>query len=159
MKKMLLALSLSGALLGGSAAWAEEATSSAPEQTAVVASDAATTTASAAAVTPASEPAAEAALAPAATPKLDTGDTAWILVSTALVLLMTIPGLALFYGGMVRKKNVLATMAQSFTAAAVVSIVWVVIGYSLAFGSGNAFIGGFDKIMLSGITTDTPIST
>ena len=119
-----MALSLSGALLGGSAAWAEEATSSAPEQTAVVASDAATTTASAAAVTPASEPAAEAAPAPApaATPKLDTGDTAWILISTALVLLMTIPGLALFYGGMVRKKNVLATMAHSFMAAVIVSI-------------------------------------
>ncbi|MCG2573350.1 ammonium transporter [Acinetobacter sp. ME22] len=156
MKKIIMALSLSGALLGGSAAWAEEATSSAPEQTAVVASDAATTTASAAAVTPASEPAAEAAPAPApaATPKLDTGDTAWILISTALVLLMTIPGLALFYGGMVRKKNVLATMAHSFMAAVIVSIVWVVIGYTLAFDSGNAFIGGFGKTMLSGITTD-----
>ena len=156
MKKIIMALSLSGALLGGSAAWAEEATSSAPEQTAVVASDAATTTASAAAVTPASEPAAEAAPAPApaATPKLDTGDTAWILISTALVLLMTIPGLALFYGGMVRKKNVLGTMAHSFMAAVIVSIVWVVIGYTLAFDSGNAFIGGFGKTMLSGITTD-----
>ena len=92
-------------------------------------------------------------------PKLDTGDTAWILVSTALVLLMTIPGLALFYGGMVRKKNVLSTMAHSFVAAAVVSITWVAIGYTLAFGEGNAFIGGLDKIMLSGITTDALTGT
>ena len=66
---------------------------------------------------------------------------------------MTIPGLALFYGGMVRKKNVLSTMAHSFVAAAIVSLVWVVIGYTLAFSPGNAFVGGLDKIMLSGITT------
>ena len=85
---------------------------------------------------------------------LDTGDTAWILISTALVLLMTIPGLALFYAGMVRKKNVLSTMAHSFVAAAVVSITWVAVGYSLAFGEGNAFIGNLDKMMLSGIGTD-----
>lgn len=85
-------------------------------------------------------------------PTLNTGDTAWILISTALVLLMTIPGLALFYGGMVRKKNVLNTMAHSFSAAVVVSLVWVVIGYSLAFGTGNAFIGGFDKVLLAGIS-------
>lgn len=86
------------------------------------------------------------------TVKLDTGDTAWILISTALVLLMTIPGLALFYGGMVRKKNVLSTMTYSFSAAVIVSLVWVVIGYSLAFDTGNAFIGGFGKTMLANIT-------
>lgn len=86
---------------------------------------------------------------------LDTGDTAWILISTALVLLMTIPGLALFYGGMVRKKNVLSTMAHSFSVAAVVSVLWVVVGYSLAFAEGNAFVGGLDKVMLSGIGIDT----
>ena len=155
MKKMLLALSLSGALLGGSVAWAEENVAE-PASTAVAtASDVTATVAdTSATVAPETVTAAAAPAAEAEKPTLNTGDTAWILVSTALVLLMTIPGLALFYGGMVRKKNVLATMAQSFTAAAVVSIVWVVIGYSLAFGSGNAFIGGFDKIMLSGITTD-----
>lgn len=152
MKKMLLALSLSGALLGGSAAWAENA-ASAPateEITTVVA-----TTTEAPVIGSAEAPSATAATpAPAATPKMDSGDTAWILISTALVLLMTIPGLALFYGGMVRKKNVLSTMAHSFVAAAIVSIVWVVIGYSLAFSTtGNAFVGGLDKIMLSGITT------
>ena len=152
MKKMLLALSLSGALLGGSVAWAEEVTASAPseEMTTTVETTAAALPDAQAVATPA--PAEEAA-APAAEPTLDTGDTAWILVSTALVLLMTIPGLALFYGGMVRKKNVLSTMAHSFVAAAVVSLAWVIVGYTLAFTEGNAFIGGFDKVMLSGITT------
>src|SRR5262249_31991466 len=84
----------------------------------------------------------------AATPKFDSGDTAWMLISSALVLMMTIPGLALFYGGMVRKKNVLATLAQSFGATCVVTLLWMMFGYSLAFtsnGSGavNQFIGGF----------------
>ncbi|WP_288366460.1 ammonium transporter [uncultured Acinetobacter sp.] len=152
MKKMLLALSLSGALLGGSAAWAENAASAPTAETTTVA-----TTTTPAPVTGTVEApstaSTEAAPAPAATPKMDSGDTAWILISTALVLLMTIPGLALFYGGMVRKKNVLSTMAHSFVAAAIVSLVWVVIGYTLAFSPGNAFVGGLDKIMLSGITT------
>ena len=160
MKKMLLALSLSGALLGGSVAWAEEAvTAPTPsENVAVVATTDTSVTHTELAVAPAAP--AEAIAAPVEEEvKLDTGDTAWILVSTALVLLMTIPGLALFYGGMVRKKNVLSTMAHSFVAAAVVSITWVAIGYTLAFGEGNAFIGGLDKIMLSGITTDALTGT
>ncbi|MGE8560803.1 MAG: ammonium transporter [Acinetobacter sp.] len=159
MKKMLIALSLSGALLGGSVAWAEEAvTASTPaENVAVIeiADSSLTNSELAAAPAPAEQTAAPAE----EEAKLDTGDTAWILVSTALVLLMTIPGLALFYGGMVRKKNVLSTMAHSFVAAAIVSITWVVIGYSLAFGEGNAFIGSLDKIMLSGITTDALTGT
>ncbi len=150
MKKMLLALGLSSALLSGSVAWAEDAvTEPAASNVVTVSTDSATTPVAA---TPQEAP--TASPAEPAKPKLDTGDTAWILVSTALVLLMTIPGLALFYGGMVRKKNVLSTMAHSLSAAAIVSVVWVVIGYSLAFGSGNAFIGGLDKAMLSGITTD-----
>lgn len=154
MKKMLLALSLSGALLGGSATWAENAVSG-PTPT----EDVAVMTTTEASLTNSNETVAEAP-AEIKTPaeeevKLDTGDTAWILISTALVLLMTIPGLALFYGGMVRKKNVLSTMAHSFVAAAVVSITWVVVGYSLAFSEGNAFIGSLDKIMLSGISTET----
>lgn len=87
------------------------------------------------------------------TPTLNAGDTAWVLISTALVLLMTIPGLALFYSGMVRKKNILGTMAHSYGATAVVSIIWIVLGYSLAFGSSdfNQFIGGFDNVLLSNI--------
>ena len=79
------------------------------------------------------------------------GDTAWVLVSTALVLLMTIPGLALFYGGMVRKKNILATMMQSFALCALISVVWMLAGYSLAFTNGNAWIGGLSRLFLNGI--------
>ncbi len=76
--------------------------------------------------------------APAVPTKIDTGDTAWMLTSMAIVLMMTIPGLALFYGGMVRKKNVLATIMQSFATTCLLSIVWMVVGYSLAFGDGGA---------------------
>lgn len=152
MKKMLLALSLSGALLGGSAAWAQNAASAPTAETTTVAATMTPAPVTGTVEAP-STASTEAAPAPAATPKMDSGDTAWILISTALVLLMTIPGLALFYGGMVRKKNVLSTMAHSFVAAAIVSLVWVVIGYTLAFSPGNAFVGGLDKIMLSGITT------
>lgn len=86
---------------------------------------------------------------------INSGDTAWILVSTLLVLMMTIPGLALFYGGMVRKKNVLATMGHSFSAAAMVTVVWVIVGYSLAFGDGGLWLGDMSKLLLEDITTDT----
>ncbi|NLR76394.1 ammonium transporter [Leeia sp. IMCC25680] len=86
---------------------------------------------------------------------LDRGDTAWMLVATALVLFMTLPGLALFYSGMVRRKNVLATMMQSFAITAAVSVLWVVVGYSLAFDPNNSFIGGLDRVMLRGIDHGT----
>ena len=85
-----------------------------------------------------------------AAPKIDTGDTAWLLTSTALVLFMT-PGLALFYGGMVRSKNVLNMLMQSFVAMGVATVIWVVIGYSLAFSSGNAFVGGLSWLGLAGV--------
>ena len=87
--------------------------------------------------------------------KTDSGDTAWMLTSTALVLMMTIPGLGLFYGGMVRKKNVLATVMQSFAITCIVTVLWMVIGYSLAFtdGSMNAYIGSMDKLLLHGVGT------
>ena len=94
----------------------------------------------------------------AETPKLDTGDTAWMLTSTALVLMMTIPGVAMFYGGMVRKKNVLATAMQSFAVTCVMTVLWMIIGYSLAFTDGggmNAYVGGLDKMLLRGIGVDT----
>jgi Amt family ammonium transporter len=90
--------------------------------------------------------------------KLDTGDTAWMLTSTALVLMMTIPGLALFYGGMVRKKNVLATVMQSFATTCIVTVVWMVIAYSLAFQDGgavNAYVGGLERFLLHGMGSDT----
>ena len=91
---------------------------------------------------------------------LDTGATAWMLSATALVLLMTLPGIALFYGGMVRKKNVLGTAAQAVGAAAVVTVLWFAAGYSLAFGKPasetlNAFIGSFDAVLLNGVRPDT----
>ena len=82
-------------------------------------------------------------------------DTAWILTSTALVLLMTLPGLALFYGGLVRAQNVLSVLMHCFAICCVVSILWLVIGYSLAFDEGNAWIGGTGKMMLAGVGTDT----
>jgi Amt family ammonium transporter len=87
--------------------------------------------------------------------KTDSGDTAWMLTSTALVLMMTIPGLGLFYGGMVRKKNVLATVMQSFAITCIVTVLWMIIGYSLAFteGSMNAYIGSLDKLFLAGVGT------
>ena len=80
------------------------------------------------------------------------GDNSWMLVSSALVLLMTGPGLALFYGGLVRKKNILATMMQSFAMMGLVTILWAIVGYSLAFGHGNAFIGGFEHLFLRGVS-------
>ncbi len=80
------------------------------------------------------------------------GDNAWMLVSAALVLLMTGPGLALFYGGLVRKKNILGTMMQSFAMMCLVTVLWAIVGYSLAFGHGSAFIGGFDHLFLRGVT-------
>jgi Amt family ammonium transporter len=98
---------------------------------------------------------AQAAATPAAAPKLDTGDTAWMLTSTALVLLMTVPGLALFYGGMVRRKNVLATVMQSFAVTCLVTVLWLVAGYSLAFTSGSTMIGGLSKVFLKGLALDS----
>jgi len=95
-------------------------------------------------------------LAPAAPASaLNTGDTAWMLTSTALVLMMTIPGLALFYGGMVRKMNVLATVMQSFAVTCLVTVLWMVVSYSLAFTPGNAFVGGWTRVMLNGMTVDS----
>lgn len=82
-------------------------------------------------------------------------NTAWILTSTALVLFMTLPGLALFYGGLVRTKNVLSVLMQCFTIAGVSSLLWLVIGYSLAFGEGNSWIGDFSKVMMAGIGRET----
>ena len=86
---------------------------------------------------------------------LSAGDTAWMLTATALVLLMTLPGLALFYGGLVRGRNVLSVLAQCLVSAGVMAVLWVVVGYSLAFGDGNAFIGDFSKVMLAHATPET----
>lgn len=93
--------------------------------------------------------------AAAAAPKLDSGDTAWMLTSVALVLMMTIPGLALFYGGMVRKMNVLATVMQSFAVTCLVTVLWTLVGYSFAFTAGSPFLGGLGRFLLIGMTMDT----
>src|SRR6202035_617564 len=102
--------------------------------------------------------AAPAAPAAATPPKIDTGDTAWMLTSSVLVLMMTIPGLALFYAGMVRKKNILATLAQSFGATCVITVLWMVIGYSIAFTGSGPFIGDFKYIMLAPLNADINIA-
>jgi ammonium transporter, Amt family len=105
---------------------------------------------------PAAAPAADQAApaAAAAASAINSGDTAWMLTSTALVLMMTIPGLALFYGGMVRKMNVLATVMQSFAITCLVTVLWMVISYSLAFTEGNPFFGGFSRVLLDGMGID-----
>ena len=96
---------------------------------------------------------------PIAAEGLDTGDTSWIMTSTALVLFMTLPGLSLFYAGLVRSGNVLSVLMQCFTIACLVSILWLLLGYSLAFGDGNAFIGGLDKALFAGVTEDALAGT
>ena len=131
-------------MLSVPAAWADDAPASAAS----------------AAQAPAAAPAAADAAAPPAptepqligVDKINSGDTAWMLTSTALVLMMTIPGLALFYGGMVRKKNVLATLMQSFAVTCVVTILWWLIGYSWAFTPGSAYLGGATRMLFNGMT-------
>src|SRR6202795_2858868 len=100
------------------------------------------------------------AQAAAAAPKdpLNSGDTAWMITSSALVLMMTIPGLALFYGGMVRKKNILATLAQSFGATCVITVLWMIVGYSIAFTGHNPWIGDFKYILLAPLNADMNIA-
>src|SRR5215208_1310357 len=86
----------------------------------------------------------------AAAPEPNKGDTAWMLVSTALVLMMSVPALALFYGGMVRAKNMLSMLMQVFVVFSLVTVLWMIYGYSLAFTEGNQFFGGFDRLFLKG---------
>jgi Amt family ammonium transporter len=151
MKKLFSMIALLGVLGLGGPVMAEDAMPLAAEPaTSAPASEAAPE-----AVTPAMAPEAAPAVAADPEPKLDSGNTAWMLTATALVLFMTIPGLALFYGGMVRKKNVLAIMMQSFAIAALMSVIWMVAGYSLAFTPGSGFIGGLDKMFLNGVGLDS----
>ncbi len=98
----------------------------------------------------------------AAAPVPNKGDTAWVMISAVLVLLMTVPGLALFYGGLVRTKNMLSILTQVFAIAAVVSLLWVAFGYSMAFTNGgglNDFVGGFSKVFLKGVDPSTTVAT
>jgi Amt family ammonium transporter len=150
MKKLLLLLAVTGAftfaLPGAAQDKAAPATpAAAAPATAAAAPAAAPATAPAAAAT-AAAPAATAA--PAPTP--NKGDVSWMLISTALVLMMSVPALALFYGGMVRSKNMLSVLMQVFVVFSLISVLWCVYGYSLAFTENNAFIGGFDRLFLKG---------
>ncbi len=149
MNKVLLGLVLLCTVGMVLPSFAEDTPADAPAAATVESATPAAVTATAESTTPA-EPAAA-----AAAPKLDSGNTAWMLAATALVLFMTIPGLALFYGGMVRKKNVLATLMQSFAITSVVTILWVVLGYSIAFTEGNGFMGGFSQVFLKNMAVDS----
>jgi Amt family ammonium transporter len=152
MKKLLVLLALMGAI-GLAPAMAQDKAAPAPAATAPAAAPATTAAAPAAAAPAAAAPAAAAA-APAATaapaPTANKGDVAWMLVSTALVLMMSVPALALFYGGMVRSKNMLSVLMQVFVVFSLITVLWCVYGYSLAFTEGNAFFGGFDRLFLKG---------
>lgn len=169
MKKALAALMLGGVMLAVLPVYAEEvaapAATTAEIEAVLPAAEAAgpvkttTTTTTTTTVTTTEPVAAAAEEAADSTPKIDSGNTAWMLAATALVLLMTIPGLALFYGGMVRKKNILATMMQSFAITALVTVLWTVVGYSLAFSEGTPWVGGLDKMFLKGIGVNTVAGT
>ena len=153
MKRLFALLALAGAVGFGAPAWAEEKTAE-PVVAAVAAPAAATAAAAPAAAAPAA--AATPAVAPIPPNK---GDNAWVMISAALVILMSIPGLALFYGGLVRTKNMLSVLMQVFVTFSLVSVLWVVYGYSAAFTEGNAFFGTLDKLFLKGITVDSVAAT
>ena len=149
MKKILASFVLGlGMWMGGSLALAQQPAAEPASAAAPAAVEAP------AAVAPAAAPAEAPAAAPAA-PKVDSGDTAWMLTSTLLVILMTLPGLALFYGGLARSKNMLSVLMQIFVIFSLISILWAIYGYSLAFSGEGKFFGGFDKIFLKGVTPDT----
>jgi len=142
MKKLILSLVLGLSALGfAGGVLAQDAAASAPEAAASVAAVAA----------PAAEASAPAEAAPAAAPVANKGDIAWIVVATLLVILMTIPGLALFYGGLVRSKNMLSVLMQVMVTFSLIVVLWMVYGYSLAFTEGNAFIGGLDRLFMKGL--------
>ena len=151
-KRIFATLALLGAVAVGSVgnvAWAEEKPA------------APAATASAAAAPAVAAPAASAAAAPAAAPApvANKGDNAWIMISAALVILMSIPGLALFYGGLVRSKNMLSVLMQVFVTFSLISILWVIYGYSVAFTEGGNFFGTLDKLFLKGVTVDSVAAT
>ncbi|KQX38470.1 ammonium transporter [Variovorax sp. Root434] len=154
MKKLLVSLAFGlSVLAAGTTALAQTPAATAEAPAASASAPAAAAPAAAPAATaPAAAPAAPAA-APA--PKIDSGDTAWMLTSTLLVILMTIPGLALFYGGLGRSKNMLSVLMQVFVIFSLISILWAIYGYSLAFSGDGNFFGTFDKIFMKGITQET----
>jgi Amt family ammonium transporter len=148
MKKLITIFALGLAALGFGGTVLAQGT--APD-TAASAPAAEASAAAATATAATAAPAPAAASAPAAAPVPNKGDVSWMLVSTLLVIMMAIPGLALFYGGLVRSKNMLSVLMQVFVTFALITVLWVVYGYSLAFTEGNAFVGGFDRLFLKGV--------
>ncbi|MGH6626597.1 MAG: ammonium transporter [Burkholderiaceae bacterium] len=163
MKKLFASLALGLSLLMGGTAALAQAPAAAPAATAPAEAKPAEAAAPAAAA-PAAAAAAVAA-APAAAPAAasapvpNKGDTAWMTVSTLLVILMTLPGLALFYGGLVRSKNMLSVLMQVFVVASLIYVLWIIYGYSVAFTAGNPFMGTLDKLFLKGVTPDSVAAT
>ncbi|HSI22350.1 MAG TPA: ammonium transporter [Methylophilaceae bacterium] len=163
MKRIFSMFALVGALSFGALGfsglgYAEEAMPEAAPAATAEAAPAAEVAAPAEAA-PAEVAPAEAAPAEAAAPTPDKGDTAWLLVATALVTFMIIPGLALFYGGMVRSKNMLSVLMQVFVIFSMISVLWAIYGYSIAFTEGNAFFGSLSKAFLSGVTPESVAAT
>ena len=161
MKKLLASLVLGFSLVATGAAVMAQApapaasatTDAAPAPITTPAADASAPVAAATPALAASAPAPAAAAAPV--PKVDSGDTAWMLTSTLLVIMMTIPGLALFYGGLGRSKNMLSVLMQVFVIFSLISILWAIYGYSLAFSGDGNYFGGLSKVFLKGVTPDT----
>ena len=155
MRKLFAILALFGALsLAGTPVIAQDKPAGAPAAAAPAAAAPAAAPATAA---PSAAPAATPAAAPAPVP--NKGDTAWMMIATILVILMTIPGLALFYGGMVRAKNTLSVLMQVYITFSMCVVLWAIYGYSVAFTGGNPFFGGFDKLFLSGVNADSVAAT
>jgi Amt family ammonium transporter len=148
-KKLVASLAMGLAVLAFSGASLAQSAASAPEAASAAASAPAEAAAAGAPAAAASAPAEAASAAPAPTP--NKGDVSWMLLSTLLVIMMAIPGLALFYGGLVRSKNMLSVLMQVFVTFSLITVLWVVYGYSLAFTEGNAFVGGFDRLFLNGV--------
>ena len=160
MRKLFASLAVGlGLLIGSAAAVAQAPATPAATDTAAPAAAAATPAPAAAAAPAAATAAAPAAATAAPAPVPNKGDTAWMTVATLLVLMMIVPGLALFYGGLVRSKNMLSVLMQVMVVACMIFVLWAVYGYSVAFTSANPFMGGFGKIFLSGITPDSVAAT
>ncbi|WP_205229581.1 ammonium transporter [Azospira oryzae] len=154
MKRFLAVLALFGVVgLSAAPAFADD------KPAAPVAAAAEAAPAPAAAPVAAPAPAAEAAAAEIPAPKVDKGDTTWLMVCAALVILMSIPGLALFYGGLVRSKNMLSVLMQVFMVFSLITVLWCIYGYSVAFTEGSAFFGSLDKLFLSGVTPESLAAT
>ncbi|WP_341677424.1 ammonium transporter [Niveibacterium sp. SC-1] len=159
MKKMLAILLTACAVGFGGFAWAEDAAPADAAASAPAAEAAAPAAPAADAAAPAAATADAAAPAASAPVVVDKGDVAWMMTSTLLVLMMAVPGLALFYGGLVRSKNMLSVLMQVMMVFSLIIVLWAIYGYSLAFGAAGTIIGNFDKVLLSGVTVDSLADT